>query len=88
MSGDEVIGIGFIVGVIVLLVMAILFGFHNSSVNHEWESRRINQMQLPSENGMYVFELDSHEYLYVVSGRDGGICHKADCRYCKRSVDK
>lgn len=85
---DDVIGMGFITGVIACVVVPILFVLHNSKVEHEvWGSRRINQMQLPSENGMYVFELDGHEYLYVVSGREGGICHKADCRYCKKQAN-
>lgn len=40
------------------------------------------------EWGINVIEFDGHEYLLIRSRSMNGICHKADCKYCKKGEEK
>ena len=56
----------------------------NKAVN----MRRLENVALYNDSRLYVFELDGHEYMCVMDSHIGGLCHKADCRFCMEDKDE
>ena len=70
-----------------VFIMSIVFGIIIGGCTVQ-ETNEVPQLgkQLVGKVGgsnLYVVEVDGHEYLSILSGYRGGICHKADCKYCE-----
>lgn len=66
-----------------IVILLLKDEFSDSSEKEEIKTNLVKAVNLPKESGIYVFEIDGHEYIYIVDGYRSGVCHKADCKHCK-----
>lgn len=51
--------------------------------NDDTKTKPTQTQQLATGDALHVVEFDGHEYVLYDVFRGGGICHKANCKYCE-----
>ena len=91
-----VFGMSAIITFLIVMTIDCIVGTNKDNKKRKLEesipkaSCRTLNVAVPKQNGIYVVDIDEHEYLCVVTEQSYnntsvGITHKADCRFCAKS---
>lgn len=74
---------------LIVTVTIIVIGFHRNAnranVDKAAHKAAYNCISptFPDEHGIYLVNVEGHEYIYFSSRRGIAVCHSPDCMYCK-----